>query len=326
MDTATDREREIANVICNIDKLDDAGARAILRNLASDDAAFSEAQCSHIARVINGTLNKKPQETVNATLSCASGFDAAVNWEKQFASASHPTIVSEFVRKNQNSVPNRVQIHAPSLEQPDQSSVQEIGDGEAVRLLEPGDAVGNGNLPNIINKGHMTIHFHNQLPSFDTSSLALVSKKRERDEEEMQYAQALDAIMVTDQLEAEVLSSSHPSKRARLQETSTEKKTTETRNAHAATEVGKPSLAQDVKETPPYGVICRNCGAHFTRARNVRQKDGNLPCRHHTGKLVPYPAGLKRERRSGTEVFFEAWDCCGKDPGDRGCVFTKHTT
>ncbi|KAK7736689.1 hypothetical protein SLS53_006897 [Cytospora paraplurivora] len=284
MDTATDREREVANAISNIDKLDNAGVRAILRNLASDDAAFSEAQCSHIARVINGTLNKKPQGTVNATLSCASGSDAAVNWEKQFASEFHPTIVSDFVRKNQNSVPSHVQIHAPSQEQPDQSSAQNIGVGEAVRLLEPGDAVGNGNLPKIINKGHMTIHFHNQLPSFDTSTLASVSKKREREEEEMHYAQALDAIMVTDHLEADVLSSNHPSKRVRLQETNTEKKTTETRNAHAATEVDKPSLVQDVKEMPPYGVICRNCGAHFTRAKNVRQKDGELPCRHHTGE------------------------------------------
>lgn len=95
MDTATDREREVANAISNIDKLDDAGVRAVLRNLAIDDAAFSEAQCSHIARVINGTLNKKPQVTVNATLSCASGLNAAVNWEKQSASESHPTVSFE---------------------------------------------------------------------------------------------------------------------------------------------------------------------------------------------------------------------------------------
>lgn len=193
-------------------------------------------------------------------------------------------IVSAFVRKNQNSVPDHVQIHEPSLEQPDQPSVQNIGVDEAVRILEPGDAVGNGNLPNIINKGHMTIHFHNQLPFSDTSTIAAISKKRERDKEEMHFAQALDAVMVTSQHNADVLSSNHPAKRVRLQETSTEKKTTESQNTHAAKEVGKPSLVKEVKEMPPYGVVCRNCGAHFTRAKNVRQKDGELPCRHHTGE------------------------------------------
>lgn len=92
MDSATDREREVANCLFQIDKLDDTDVRAVLRHLATDDAVFSEAQCSHIASVIDGTLHQKSRDAVNAKLNCASGFDAAVNWEKNFGSYAYPGV------------------------------------------------------------------------------------------------------------------------------------------------------------------------------------------------------------------------------------------
>lgn len=92
MDDTTDREREVANCLFQIDKLCDADLRAVLRHLATDDAVFSEAQCSHIANLVHGTLYQRPREAVNAKLNCASGFDAAVNWEKNFASYAYPGV------------------------------------------------------------------------------------------------------------------------------------------------------------------------------------------------------------------------------------------
>lgn len=84
------RSREVANALSQIDRLTEGQVRAILRHIAIDDAVLNEAQCSHVACVINGTLNKAPREGVNATLTCGTSLDAASHWEKSFA--SHPGV------------------------------------------------------------------------------------------------------------------------------------------------------------------------------------------------------------------------------------------
>lgn len=89
------RSREVANALFQIDRLTEDQTRAILRHITIDDAVLNEAQCSHVACVINGTLNKAPREGVNATLTCGTNLDAASHWEKSFA--SHPGVSAAAV-------------------------------------------------------------------------------------------------------------------------------------------------------------------------------------------------------------------------------------
>lgn len=89
------RSREVANALFQIDRLTDDQTRAILRHITIDDAILNEAQCSHVACVISGTLNKAPREGVNASLTCGTSLDAASHWEKCFA--SHPGVSPDAV-------------------------------------------------------------------------------------------------------------------------------------------------------------------------------------------------------------------------------------
>lgn len=89
------RSREVANALFQIDKLTEDQVRAVLRHLTIDDAVLNEAQCSHIACVVNGTLHKLPREGVNASLTCSTNLDAASHWEKHFA--SHPGVSLDHV-------------------------------------------------------------------------------------------------------------------------------------------------------------------------------------------------------------------------------------
>lgn len=89
------RSREVANALLQIDRLNDDQTRAILRHIAIDDAVMNEAQCSHIASVISGTLNKVPREGINAMLTCTTSLDAASHWERSYA--SHPGVSLSLV-------------------------------------------------------------------------------------------------------------------------------------------------------------------------------------------------------------------------------------
>lgn len=75
----SDRERDVVQSLINIDLMQDAEVRAVLRHLTTDDAIFSPAQCAHIAKVIEGTL-QKGQAEFNALESCGSSSDAVVKW------------------------------------------------------------------------------------------------------------------------------------------------------------------------------------------------------------------------------------------------------
>lgn len=84
------RSREVANALFQLDRLTEDQTRAVLRHITIDDAVMNEAQCSHVASLISGTLHKVPREGVNATLTCGTGLDAASHWERSFA--SHPGV------------------------------------------------------------------------------------------------------------------------------------------------------------------------------------------------------------------------------------------
>lgn len=80
------RTGEIVNALFQIDKLTEDQARAVIRHLIIDDAVYNEAQCSHLAGLINGTLHKEPRGGVNAIITCDSALSAATTWEKTYTS------------------------------------------------------------------------------------------------------------------------------------------------------------------------------------------------------------------------------------------------
>lgn len=100
MDESSPRSREVANALLQIDRLTETQVRSILRHVAIDDAVLNEAQCSHVAGVINGTLSKEPREGVNASLTCGTSLDAASHWEKSFA--TQPGVSTDAVTTNWN--------------------------------------------------------------------------------------------------------------------------------------------------------------------------------------------------------------------------------
>ncbi|ROV94739.1 hypothetical protein VMCG_08899 [Cytospora schulzeri] len=297
MDT-TDREREVANCLFQIDKLPNTDLRAVLRHLATDDAAFSEAQCSHIASVVDGTLHQKPREAVNAKLNCASGFAAAVNWEKSFASYAYPGHVSDSLRDSENNNTGDMKIELPPR-QPLPVNGLDVGDGEDTVLL-------GHKAPGIINKAHMTVHYHHhhyykRSPSHQ-SIPSIVPLKREREDDVENCPGPLNDVVATNQPNES--DSKHPSKRARLQQPSTE-----TVEVHAGVEANRRPLVRETNLKQNQGKICRNCGIGFTKRDNKRQEDGDFPCRHHIG---------------GMDMLSQTWICCGGGLADSGCVRSKH--
>ncbi|KUI72306.1 hypothetical protein VM1G_07547 [Cytospora mali] len=344
MEGATNREREVANCLFQIEKLTDADARAVLRQLATDDATFSEAQCSHIARVVNGTLYKNPRDAVNASLTCASAFEAAVNWEKTFASYACPGHVSFGLRGCGTNDPDNMQTNVFLQQQPDANNDHNVGDdGMTVALSGPKDSFDSINYPGIINKGHMTVHYHNhhhhhhndyKHSSSDQSIPSIVPQKRERDEEDEQYAEAMNALLGTYEPGADDMASTSPSKRARLQEPEAETHNMgpepEPEKVKAEAEAGQLLLIKNsktktkTKTRTMQGNTCKYCGVQFTKRHNKPQRGGALPCRHHVGNLVPYPPGIKVGTNSSVKMLYQAWNCCGAAPADLGCVTTRH--
>jgi hypothetical protein len=96
MYASSPRSKEVANALSQIDRLTEEQTRSILRHLAIDDAVMNEAQCSHIASVISGTLHRVPREGVNATLNCGTGLGAASHWERCFT--DHPGVSPSYLR------------------------------------------------------------------------------------------------------------------------------------------------------------------------------------------------------------------------------------
>ncbi|KUI61573.1 hypothetical protein VP1G_08716 [Cytospora mali] len=335
MEGATDREREVANCLFQIEKLTGADARAVLRLLATDDATFSEAQCSHIARVVDGTLHKNPRDAINAWLTCASALEAAINWEKTFASYARPGHVSFGLRNCGAKDPDNMQTDVFLQEQPDAYNNQNVGDGMTVALLGPKDSFDSTNYPGIINRGHMTVHYHHHHhhhyndynhSSPDQSIPSIVPQKRERDEEDEQYAKAMNALLGTYEPGADVAASTSPSKRARLQEPEAETYNTEPEKVKAEVETGQLLLVKDseTKTKTMQGKTCKYCGVQFTKRHNKPQRGGALPCRHHVGDLVPYSPGINVGTSSNVKMLYQAWNCCDAAPADLGCVFTRH--
>lgn len=211
------RSREVANALFQIDRLTEDQTRAILRHIAIDDAILNEAQCSHVASVINGTLNKAPREGVNASLTCATSLDAASHWEKSFA--DHPGVgLHNVVHFGLRLLLTRVMVQPASAifrkssigngAEADQSAKQLV-------LFKPEEAAPvaannsyNGTKPSvsgppelqglsIINQGQLTLHYHsyNSAPS-PGSHLSTESRKHflEKDEDE-DYSEALASLM-----------------------------------------------------------------------------------------------------------------------------------
>lgn len=109
-----------------------------------------------------------------------------------------------------------MQIDESSPKQPYAPTDQYMGTSKAVVHARPGDvrAFNNAASPNIINKGHMVIHFHTyKHPPSAKSVPVVVPEKRERDIDH--YTQAPNALMTTDQPQTDDVSSTRPSTRAR---------------------------------------------------------------------------------------------------------------
>ncbi|KAL2286085.1 hypothetical protein FJTKL_07321 [Diaporthe vaccinii] len=285
------RSREVANALFQIDRLAEDQIRSILRHIAIDDAVLNEAQCSHVACVINGTLNKAPREGVNASLTCGTSLDAASHWEKSFA--SHPGHVSAtFRRKSRNN--GTEADHSTKqvvLFKPEESAPGPTKD--ASRDVKP--SVGfNQDLKglSIINQGHLTLHYHSYNEASSPSSQpAVVPLKRGLDKsEDEQYSEALSSLMDFD-LSPQDLSKSVPiSKRPRMEdpEEPEEPEEPETEMVDPETQVPQKKVKQEEEAPAQKGrknkdLVCTKCGNSFQGKDN---KGSKTPCHRHPGMSI----------------------------------------
>ncbi|KAK7698507.1 hypothetical protein SLS64_012499 [Diaporthe eres] len=283
------RSREVANALFQIDRLAEDQIRSILRHIAIDDAVLNEAQCSHVACVINGTLNKAPREGVNASLTCGTSLDAASHWEKSFA--SHPGHVSATFRKKSSNNGTEADHSTKQvvLFKPEESAPGPTKD--ASRDVKP--SVGfNPDLKglSIINQGHLTLHYHSyNEASSSPSQPAVVPLKRGLDKnEDEQYSEALSSLMDFN-LSPQDLSKPVPiPKRQRMEqpeqpEEPEEPEEPEIEMVDPEAQIPQKKVKQEEEATAKKGIkktdlLCTKCGNSFQGKDN---KCSKTPCHYH---------------------------------------------
>lgn len=211
------RSREVANALFQIDRLTEDQTRAILRHIAIDDAILNEAQCSHVASLINGTLKKAPREGINASLTCGTSLDAASHWEQSFA--NHPGVsLHNVVYFGLRLLLTRITVQPVSAifrkspigngAEADQSAKQLVlfkpeeaapvaanNSSEGTKLSVSGPPELQG--LSIINQGQLTLHYHSYSAA-QSSSYQPVTESRKRGLEkgdDEQYSEALASLM-----------------------------------------------------------------------------------------------------------------------------------
>lgn len=83
-DGVTNRKREVAKCLDQIDNLSETDVRAILRHLATEDAVFSEKQCIYIANTVD--------EVLSAQWNRGKGFHVALDNEKKLEDHPYPGV------------------------------------------------------------------------------------------------------------------------------------------------------------------------------------------------------------------------------------------
>ncbi|KAI3395813.1 hypothetical protein diail_826 [Diaporthe ilicicola] len=324
---STPRSREVANALFQIDKLTEDQARAVLRHIAIDDAVLNDAQCSHVAGLITGTLYKVPREGVNAMRTCETGLSAAVSWEKSFA--SHPGHVSatfhDPINDKEQVGQSPQQTASPEK---DTAAVPETTDPTCDTDVCPDNLLGMKGL-SITNTGKLTLHYHSYpATSIDHSQPTTVPRKRGLQEiEDEQHSEALASPGHCDNPPALAPQPEPHAKRLKL-------KVKKMKDKKVKIEPGKSKQDddQDVAqndqpadkeaEKQKKSRRCVRCGEAYKGSDN----DGaNTPCCYHPGNIKKYPHGLSKWSGNMRELLFVAWDCCHQDADSRGCTFEKHT-
>ncbi|KAG6360951.1 hypothetical protein INS49_012019 [Diaporthe citri] len=195
MDDSSPRSREVVNTLFQIDRLTENQIRAVLRHLTIDDAVFNEAQCSHVAGLISGTLHQVPREGVNATLTCDTSLKAAASWEKSFA--SYPGHVSATFHQNSldSAANNKSTPPRTSLPRAGETAPAEAtGESNDIKASTSGPLDLKG--LTIVNHGNLTLHYHSYMEtSHDTPQSAILPRKRTFAEtEDQQYSEALASL------------------------------------------------------------------------------------------------------------------------------------
>ncbi|POS68985.1 hypothetical protein DHEL01_v212619 [Diaporthe helianthi] len=315
------RSREVANALLQLDRLSEDQVRAVLRHITIDDAVLNEAQCSHIANLISGTLHKVPREGVNATLTCGNSLDAASHWERTFA--SHPGHVSATFRKNsinlkkETDQSKQVVLFTPEETTPEPSKNESTGVNPSLGFNQ--DLKGL----TIVNKGQITLHYHSYNDtSSPTPQTAATSRKRALDRaDDEEYSEALASLMEFDVSPQSRRNPPPNSKRQRLEEPDIEMEEPEF-----------PKL-EDPEKQPVEGTVeknkqkqdlaCKKCGEFYKGTEN---KGSSMPCCSHPGKFKHYRRAVKPKGKKGKDIqpLHDAWTCCHNDLRSVGCVVGKH--
>lgn len=293
------RSREVANALFQLDKLSENQVRAVLRHITIDDAVMNEAQCSHVASLISGTLHKVPREGVNAALTCATTLDAACQWERCFA--SHPgvsldifplfkveevltSLVSQHVcatfRKGsvtrENETDQSKQVVLFKREETAPAPIKNDSTDTKPSLGVNPDLKGL----TIVNQGQMTLHYHSyNHASSPAPQTDVVPRKRALDKaEDEDYSEALASLMEFD-LSPESRRNLPPaSKRHRLEEPDIEMLEPEVPKPQNPVEAEEDKAVQkNKKKNKP---SCKKCGKTYTKNQN---KGSNTPCNSHPG-------------------------------------------
>lgn len=301
------RSREVANALFQIDRLTEDQVRAILRHIAIDDAILNEAQCSHVASVINGTLNKAPREGVNAFLTCGTSLDAASHWEKSFA--NHPGVsLHNVARFDLRLVLTRIMVQPVSAIFRKSSIGNDAEANQSANqlvLFKPEESAhiaannsSNGSKPSvsgppelqglsIINQGQLTLHYHSY-GTAQSSSYQPVTESRKRGlekEDDEQYSEALASLMDFDLSAPKGSKIRVASKRRRLEkpgsgmvqaEDATADAEAELIEAEAQEQQGgaekqtkvKQEEDQHMKKKKNKTKLCKKCGKMFNPDRN----------------------------------------------------------
>ncbi|KAG8162098.1 hypothetical protein KVR01_007863 [Diaporthe batatas] len=320
------RSREVEKALFQLDRLAEDQTRAVLRHIIIDDAVMNEAQCSHVASLINGTLQKVPREGVNATLTCATGFEAASHWEKSYA--SHPGHVSATFRKNSVNGENEADKSKQVVLFKPKKTAPALAKNESADVKPSFGATPDVKGLTIVNQGQMTLHYHsyNHAPSPAPQTPAVPRKRSLDKAEDEEYSEALASLMKFDLSPESRRDPTLNPKRQRLEKPDIEMLEPEAPKAQDPVKQEKEQPVQKDKKKKKRNqkkLPCKKCGKSYKGPEN---KGSKTPCRSHPGVFIPYPIGVwpKGNKGKGTQPLYAAWSCCKTGLNTAGCVFGKH--
>ncbi|KAL1850718.1 hypothetical protein Daus18300_012796 [Diaporthe australafricana] len=315
------RSREIANALFQIDKLTEDQARGVIRHLLIDDAVYNEAQCSHLAGLINGTLHDEPREGVNAIITCDSALSAATTWEKTYTSfPGHVSATFNPPIDDQAKLPisslqaeppmsslqgeplmsSLLQQHPMSLPQAawlEDETTGPVKTTDQTRETDPS----LDNLPglkglSITNNGSLTLHYHSYPASPSSpSGSAIVSRKRALQEtEDEQHSEALASLTDCDHLTTSSPNAESSAKRLKTEKSTANKvngntvkpdfETLQRADGKAKEKAGGKNTAKNVKEeTGKKAKPVKKCTRCGTDYTKSANRYGRTPCCYHPG-------------------------------------------